>query len=106
MSQRAFSKSSPSHRRLLRRVPAASLGPMIAAVVVNRNLHVGFLQLTGVRQTELLILDVQSPLYPHALVIGLDGQYLARFGVKTLGVVKVFRAEEHRQMVQAVINRV
>ena len=57
------------------------------------------MKLQGARQAELLILDVKSPLYPHRLVVGLYGEYLASVIVYSLIVVEVCGAKEQRQLI-------
>ena len=71
---------------------------MVRAVVVEFNLHVGFLQHARTGQLELQVLDGEAAGEPHGLVVGLDG---GRNAVAALGIsgIEVGGAGEHRQVV-------
>ena len=51
----------------------AALVAMVGAIVVEGYLDVGLAEVASVRQLELHVADVQASVYPHLLVVGLDG---------------------------------
>ena len=64
-----------------------ALVAMVGTVVVEFYFHVGFFQFAFVGQAILHVLDVQTTLYPHALVVSLNGGSLGEpRGCSTLGI--------------------
>lgn len=72
---------------------------MIAAVVIERYLYFRLYELTHTWEMELEILDVESPLYPHRLIVGTDAENLLRFIIQSIRVIEIGSAEKKRKMV-------
>ena len=62
----------------------------IAAIIVERNLLVRLHQFALTWQLKLHVLDVESALYPHTLIVSLDGENLACHVVDALMMIEVF----------------
>ena len=78
---------------------ATALAAVVTAIVVERYIHVGFFQLAFMRQSKLDVLDVQSPLHPHAFIIRLDGQDAPGGLVNVGGEIQVVCLLEQRQLI-------
>ena len=77
---------------------------MVTAVVIELYFHIWLPQFPlpsrlGFRQAELHVLDIQTALYPHLLVISLDREDATRFIVDVAIMIEVGGGKEHGQMV-------
>ena len=77
---------------------------MVAAVVIELYFHIWLPQFPlstrlCFRQAELHVLDIQTALYPHLLVISLDREDATRFIVDIAIMIEVGGGKEHGQMV-------
>lgn len=90
------------YRFLLGGSQTASLAAIIASVIIQLDFYFGLLQLTGMRQAEAQVFDVQSAINPLLLVIGLYAQNTGLLRIGMLGqhaVIQVCSGEFHRKSV-------
>jgi hypothetical protein len=73
---------------------AGTLLAMITSIVIQGDFNLWFHQSALFRKAEFLIFDVQTSVYPHLFIIGLDGENLARSLVNAHCMIEVLRSEK------------